>query len=172
MACGTTLAGYSCGSSAAWQKTAIWTSRLSPCGHPLHPHRYVRPRVSATKNPCACDLCPILAATATGSPRGDQKGTRVQDPGCPCNCERRAIGHMPLGIFLPEKAVGPALTRKPGDLPDAVVFRADRVCGPDEDVPRIATELLRRAWPARPDPCCAMPQGRGRVDRVWRGGAV
>ncbi|NKI98173.1 hypothetical protein FHW92_000219 [Novosphingobium sp. SG707] len=38
---------------------------------------------------------------------------------------------MPLRGEPFEKAAEPAWTREPGDLPDAVVFRSDRVCGAD-----------------------------------------
>ncbi|VXC50621.1 hypothetical protein SPHINGOT1_10369 [Sphingomonas sp. T1] len=50
-----------------------------------------------------------------------------ENPGCPCNCKRRAIVpscHWDPG---PEKAARRAVTREPGDLPVAVVFRPARV---------------------------------------------
>ena len=48
-----------------------------------------------------------ISAGATGSPHGDEKGSRVEGPRCPCNCKRRAIRpsrHWNRQGF--EKAVG------------------------------------------------------------------
>src|SRR3954466_16055891 len=50
-----------------------------------------------------------------------------ENPGCPCNCKRRAAAPHAIGSQDLRRRRGPALTREPGDLPDAVVLRPARV---------------------------------------------
>ena len=61
-------------------------------------------------------------------PFGDQKGMRCgeipQFRGCPRNCKRQILRHMPLGISVLGRRRR-VTTREPGDLPSAVVTRED-----------------------------------------------
>src|SRR5690606_7825287 len=82
---------------------------------------------------------------------GDENGNGVQYPGCPCNCERRAIAPYAIGIILiPRRRCEAALTRKPGDLPVAVVHRVDRVCQASGEFPE-----RRQVWTAYRGGCAA-----------------
>ena len=60
-------------------------------------------------------------------PVGDQKGTQygrdtAQFCGCPRNCKRRIFSHIATGTSAPGRR-RKVVTRKPGDLPSAVVTR-------------------------------------------------
>ena len=75
-----------------------------------------------------------ISAGATGSPHGDEKGSRVEGPRCPCNCKRRAIQPSRHWNQRFREGGRKASTREPGDLPDAVVLRPDRVCRTNGDI--------------------------------------
>lgn len=78
--------------------------------------------------------CSLISASATGSPSGDEKGSRVERPRCPCNCKRRAIQPSRHWNQRFREGGRKASTREPGDLPDAVVLRPDRVCRTNGDI--------------------------------------
>lgn len=66
------------------------TSRLSPFGHPLRAHRYAKSPPCATIRTCSVRNAPLRAAPSDRFPERGSKGNGVQNPGCPCNCKRRA----------------------------------------------------------------------------------
>jgi len=47
----------------------------------------------------------VSARPATGSPKGDSKGTGFDTPAAPATVSGEPSGHMPLGFLDPEKAV-------------------------------------------------------------------
>jgi hypothetical protein len=136
-----------------------WTSRLSPCGHPLLRPRYASRQTSARTMLLHNAATHIIQRAATGSPKGDSKGTEFKTPAAPATVSGEPSATCHWDVQSPEKAAGTALTREPGDLPDAVVLRPDRVCRVNEDVPRATTALPRRSGRAAYALSCALGVG-------------
>jgi hypothetical protein len=62
-------------------------------------------------------------------------GMGFETPAAPATVSGELSCHMPLGSKILRRRHEPALTRKPGDLPVVVVFRADRVFRADGGKP-------------------------------------